>query len=283
MSIRCPPEMVDHIIDSLQGNPETLKQCCLVSKSWVSRSRKHLFGTVMFVGPDDIAAWKRTFTDTSNSPARHTHTLTIHCPGAFTSADAVESGWISTFSRLDRLVLNNHDKFPNDSEISLVALQNLPPTLKSLSLFSFWISCPHAFAFIRSFPFLEDLTLSGGFANESKETQIAISSSTSTSPPLTGTLHLGLSGIMSATRELLSLPSGLHLKGLRLHWNMEEDVSATAELVAACLDTLEHLEIVVYDLEGTFSRFRLGHPLTRIPTHRYIYAPFDRPLESDKT
>ena len=216
---------------------------------------------MFFITPHDVEAWKRTFTDPSSSPACHTYTLIIHCPQAVTHADAVEGGWIPTFSRLVCLDLSGRGKSPDDLGIASVAFQKLPSMLKCLSLFSVCISRPHAFAFIRSLPFLEDLVLRGGFANESEETQIAISSSTPTSPPLTGTLHLDLSGIMSATRELLSLPNGLHLQKLRLCWKKEEDVSAAAESVAACFDTLKHLNIV-YDLEGTFSRFRLGHPST---------------------
>ncbi|KAF9645264.1 hypothetical protein BDM02DRAFT_3073690, partial [Thelephora ganbajun] len=43
-----PPEILDYIVDLLHDEPETLKQCCLVSKSWVSRTRKHLFANVEF-------------------------------------------------------------------------------------------------------------------------------------------------------------------------------------------------------------------------------------------
>ncbi|KAF9643160.1 hypothetical protein BDM02DRAFT_3081141, partial [Thelephora ganbajun] len=43
-----PPEILDYIIDLLHDKPETLKQCCLVSKSWVSRTRKHLFADIEF-------------------------------------------------------------------------------------------------------------------------------------------------------------------------------------------------------------------------------------------
>ncbi|KAF9644805.1 hypothetical protein BDM02DRAFT_3066647, partial [Thelephora ganbajun] len=43
-----PPEILDYIVDFLHDTPETLKQCCLVSKSWVSRTRKSLFADIEF-------------------------------------------------------------------------------------------------------------------------------------------------------------------------------------------------------------------------------------------
>jgi hypothetical protein len=43
-----PPEILDYIIDLLHDEPETLKRCCLVSKSWVPRTRKHLFADIGF-------------------------------------------------------------------------------------------------------------------------------------------------------------------------------------------------------------------------------------------
>ncbi|KAF9644347.1 hypothetical protein BDM02DRAFT_3103092, partial [Thelephora ganbajun] len=43
-----PPETLDYIVDFLHDNRETLEQCCLVSKSWVPRARKHLFADIKF-------------------------------------------------------------------------------------------------------------------------------------------------------------------------------------------------------------------------------------------
>jgi len=38
-----PPEILDYyILDLLHNEPETLKQCCLVSRLWAPRIRKYL-------------------------------------------------------------------------------------------------------------------------------------------------------------------------------------------------------------------------------------------------
>lgn len=46
MPARLPQELVDSIIDELKNDVASLHACSLVSKPWVHRSRKHLFGSV---------------------------------------------------------------------------------------------------------------------------------------------------------------------------------------------------------------------------------------------
>jgi len=64
-----PPEILDYTVDFLHDKPATLKQCCLVSKSWVPRTRGHLFASISFDFILDIEAWKKTFSNPENSPA----------------------------------------------------------------------------------------------------------------------------------------------------------------------------------------------------------------------
>lgn len=72
-----PPELFDHIVDHLHLEYTTLKTCCLVSKSWVPRTRRHLFARVDFCFPKSIGLWMKVFPDPFNSPAHHTRTLHI--------------------------------------------------------------------------------------------------------------------------------------------------------------------------------------------------------------
>jgi hypothetical protein len=256
------PEILDPIVDFLYDEPETLRLCCLVSKSWVPRARKHLFATVRFRKPDDIEMWKRTFPDQSSTPARHTHTLSILCPEVVTPADAAEGGWILTFSRVARLELDNQLTYMElHTEVSLadglgtslVPFQKLSPTLKSLYMCSLLISRSYAFALIHSLPLLKNLALLGDFTDEPDEP--AIMDPPSTSPAITGTLQLGLfQGIEDTAHRLLRMPNGLHPKKLKLTWRKGEDLRATAELVRVCFDTLTNLNIAC-ELEGEFIPF----------------------------
>jgi len=90
-----PREILDHIVDLLHDEQETLKQCCLVSKPWVPCTRNHLFATIEFISIQDLESWKKTFPDPLNSPACHTRTLCFRCPRIVTAV----GGLIQTFSR----------------------------------------------------------------------------------------------------------------------------------------------------------------------------------------
>lgn len=98
-----PAEITDSIIDLLHNEPETLRHCSLVSKSWVPCARKHLFSRIVFERSADVDTWKELFPDPANSPGYHTHSLTIECAEVFTVADAEEGGWILAFSNVLRL------------------------------------------------------------------------------------------------------------------------------------------------------------------------------------
>lgn len=132
-----PPEILDYIVDFLHNNPATLKLCCLVSKSWVPRTRKHLFAHIQFRSAAHLNAWNRTFSDPIHSPAYHARTLTI---GLFVLSDTGGSNWIPGFTHVARLrfqVLN-----PGQVDVLFPEFQNLAPPIKSLFV-QFFIPQPH--------------------------------------------------------------------------------------------------------------------------------------------
>ena len=95
-----PQEILDEIIDLLHDHRDALKRCCLVSESWVPRTRQHLFAKIEFK-PENYDKWKKTFTDPMNSPAHHTQTLTVE--GFLLSA--VDDSWIQGFSCVEELIV----------------------------------------------------------------------------------------------------------------------------------------------------------------------------------
>jgi hypothetical protein len=68
-----PPEIVDYIIDFVY-NYRTLQACSLVAKSWVRRSRKHLFREVALFSH---WRWQKVMPVGDTSPAIYTRTLTL--------------------------------------------------------------------------------------------------------------------------------------------------------------------------------------------------------------
>jgi len=277
MSCSLPPEILDLIVDHLHDELTALKACCLVSKSWVPRTRNHLFALVEFRAAElPIERWKKNFPDPSNSPAHHTHTLYIHYLPTLTAADTDVGGWIRTFHN----VVNLHfERITWESHRSpLVSFHGLSPTIRSLSL-----TCTsfEVFDIICSFPLLEDLTLVLMARGAADGWTAPL-----TSPKLTGSLNLipQTGGIGPAARRLLALPGGLHFAKIRVSCRGEADAGAIRDLVSSCSDTLESLSISCF-LEGGFHSVSvIGWYLTVARKRRQVDGTtLPRPLHGHKT
>ena len=97
-----PPEILDHIIDLLHAEPHTLRNCCLVTRSWIPRARKYLFGEIKIASLPDLHAWWKSFPDPGSSPAYHTHSLLLHS-AKLISFVMEGCGWIRPFTNVMRL------------------------------------------------------------------------------------------------------------------------------------------------------------------------------------
>jgi hypothetical protein len=260
-SLHLPAEILDHIVDHLHDTEDALRSCCLVSKSWIPRTRKHLFADIRFNTVRDVLSWKRTFPDPSTSPAHHARILFIDGFAVIAVANAEADGCIGSFSRVTGWEAGTDRTEPDldHSATPLVPFHGFSPAIKSL-----WVVVPtlpltQVFNLILSFPLLEDLDVTlieqssddGDGSNEGKM-------STATQPPsppmFTGTLELCLSEEMEPfARQLLSLPGGIHFRNLTLMWLHEEDYLLTTALVEGCSHTLRFLDIN-WNLVGTFTR-----------------------------
>ena len=240
-----PPEILDHIVDNLHDESDALQDCCLAAKSWIPRTRKHLFADIKFSSPECLESWKKTFPDPSNSPAYHTHILSVGCPQAVTMADAEEGGWVRAFSRVVQLEVDSSLDSLGDSEVSLAPFHAFPPILRSLRLFSITLPLSRIFGLVRSLPLLEDLSLIVYGIPNNDDLDAGgppIGISPPSSPVFTGTLRLALSDGMGPTvRRLLDLPNGLHFRQLTLAWLREDELEWINALVAECSDTLESI------------------------------------------
>ena len=129
-----PPEILDHIIDSLHDDPKTRRNCCLVAKSWIPRTRKHLFSYIRFSSSKHLESWKKTFPDPSNSPAYYASSMLVACPEAVRVEDAAEGGWITSFSGVSCLELKASEDSLYQPETFLVPFRGFSPTLNSLHM-----------------------------------------------------------------------------------------------------------------------------------------------------
>ena len=240
-----PVELLDHIVDLLDGSRDALEGCCLVSKSWIPRARRHLFSRIEFHTPQNLLSWKTTFPDPSTSPAHYTRSLHINCPQIVKNADAEEGGWISTFSRVVYFEVVIPRRDVNRLGCSLIPFRGFSPALNFLRVSFTGLLSPSVYSLIHSFPRLHSLALTtpdwycrdSGFHEQEIFIQL--------SGPLafTGILELSLEeGMLPIASTLLSLPNGLHFRELRLTLHHEEDTSLTAALAEKCSSTLETLK-----------------------------------------
>ena len=242
-----PPEILDYIVDNLHDEPEALQNCSLVTKSWVPRTRKHLFADITFSSPKRLESWKRTFPDPSSSPAYHTHTLSVQCLQVVTMADAEEGGWIRAFSRVVRLEVDNSVENLDDLELTLAPFHVFSPTLRSLCVVSIILPLSQILGLIHSLPLLEDLTLDTRSILNDDDPVVGgppTAIPPPSSPPFTGTLYLDLLISMEpAARRLLDLPNGLRFRHITLSWLRGDDLPWINALVVECSDTLESINV----------------------------------------
>ena len=223
MSRPLPPELLDLIVDHLRNESAVHKACCIVSKSWVSRTRKHLFAHIRLRPPKrSVELWKQTFPDPSNSLAHYTGTMSFIQPTSASFVNPDVTGWICSFRHVEDLFPGF---FRDNYGDSLVQLHGFFSALRSLSLMRFAISLSEVFNIISSFPLLEDLMLMTG--SHSDDTGRWISSSTT--PRFTGSLQIS-EEIPSITRWLCGLPGGLRFREVDVS-SQDDDTSLVAGLV----------------------------------------------------
>ena len=239
MSLSFPPEIFDLVIEHLREERVTLKVCCVVSKSWVPRARRHLFARVQFTDDSRVESWAKAFPDPSNSPAHHTRDLSIRGLPGLTAATTFAHTWIRAFCQITSLTLGTSGW--NNKQVSLVPLHALSPSLKSLCLVYYSISSSEIFNLICSFPYLEDLSLmSIGDGKAGTSPLLPMS------PKFTGYLRLVMDGgIRFDVWRLLALPGGLRFTDI-LVGCLEEDSESVTNLVSACCNTLESFAMLEY-------------------------------------
>ena len=232
---RLPPEISDSIVDLLHDEPQALEQCCLVSKSWVPRTRRYLFRRIQFQHYADVSAWKKAFPNPANSPAYYTHSLVFSWTVDIIAEEAGGGSWIRAFSDVVRLEVING--------MSVFVRLAFSYRLESACIVRTDLSTSKLLILICSLPVLEDLRLAcpGTVIDSDND---ATTFRPSTLPPLTGTLALSIGRGMECTaRRLLDLHICVRFRRLCCTWWCEEEAQWIVALVKACSDTLEYVGI----------------------------------------
>ena len=239
-----PPELLDNIVDHLHDSQHALRNCCLVSKSWIPRTRKHLFADIKLTSRENLNSWGKMFPDPLISPARYAQTLLISSIAAVAAASAEPAGWIRGFSSIVRLEMDFPFLVSGGFVFTLVPFYGLSPTVKSLHVAFTTLQLTKLFDLIHSFPLLEDLSVVAYFYLWTDPVGASTIVQPQSLPKLTGSLKLNMCpGIKPIAHLLLSLPGGINFRRLTCTWYHDEDILSIIEVVKECSSTLESLEI----------------------------------------
>jgi len=265
-----PRELLDYIVDLLYDSQTPgqfqleLRSCCLVSKSWIPRTRRHLFAETHFQTAESLRLWKKTFRDLSTSPAYYTKVLLVGGPRVLTAVDEKAPGWIGVFSRVVCLELVGQDPHCSGWWAACVILRGFSPVIKSLRMyFSAFAVYPASqlFDLVHSYPLLEDLSVANSYyapVNYGGDSDELL---TTVQPyrldMFTGSLDISLRGGTEAfIRWLLSLPGGIHFRKLTLKWICNEDISMTmAFMYSQILESLDIADNCSYGMPPWVTSF----------------------------
>lgn len=243
-------DIVYHIMELLRDDPRTLKECCLVSKSWTHSCQIHLFYDVAIKidSPQLLKKWGKTvrILDSGTSPACYVRSLKVDPTYLVTAEDGKVGGWIQPFANVVHLELpvvpidEMWFKLPA-SNVSFTHFHTLS-SVESLNLIFKTVSpSEQVLNLICSLPRLKDLVLiaQGSVIGGIEK----VTSQPSPPPPLTGTLTLG-EGVETVANILKYVPRGLHFRRIAFNASCGQNLACVTDLVEMCSNTLQYVECV---------------------------------------
>ena len=239
-----PQEIKDQVIDLLHDDDETLRNCALVSRSWLRQSQKHIFDEVQIVyhllmkwcrniapGEDGLSSFTRKLHVSHRSP-REFETVMPH---------------LSSFKRVVSLVISDYDCMDLDNEPYLPIAPDkyyghFGESIRSLHLLYPSESLGALLPLINLFPHLESLTIEG-FMAAGEEHPAPPSPSSSNPTAFKGKLHLRLlaGNDMHILSKLAKYP--LQYDYLSIGGSSREFGVHLNNLISACSRTLKTLDI----------------------------------------
>jgi len=256
-----PQEIIDEILGHLATDPAysavpSLRSCSLVSKSWISPCRRHLFYTATFYASNDLDGWLKAFPVPEGSPAHHVRDLCVWIGGDDCVSEEEFLKYTLWFTNAEKLTLLGHGIF---SPLRVPSSWRLPQSVTSLTIKTNVFTLVDIRDIMAKLPNLDNLLLSGRLAVG----KVSLELGRGLRGRFGGQLQL-VDGPADegAMDMLLEIPTGLRFTNIQIYCS-NEPLSSTVKLAEACGNTLVKLfySTPVYGSSRSFrfSRFSCLH------------------------
>jgi len=228
-----PSEILDYIADFLHNDPKTLKECCLVSKPCLKSPFRR--GQVPFRRTSQIMEENVSRPFNLSCPACQKPTRWL-CPRRHSRRG---SGWLAYKFRPDH-ALGSEDSQTDPRRVCDLScpISTILTRKRTSPLADFRLHSLISPSRTPGPSLLQDFD--DGNSSNDPSTFVQPSSP----PALTGSLNLEPAGGMELiVGQLLSIPGGIHFRGLDLRCCRAEDLSSIIALVEGCSNTLKSLNI----------------------------------------
>ncbi|KAI0647585.1 hypothetical protein C8Q79DRAFT_636548 [Trametes meyenii] len=251
-----PPELYDATIDYLEDDVESLRACGLACKTWLPRSRFHLFRNVRLRHADDVVRF-RALVASVPGIAHYVRKLSLVADYAGVTAEGAaleDDGWVNDtaellplFTGVTTLALARVRWHALNDE-TRAAFAGVFKSVRRLFLFEVSFNASRdVIAFLSGFPMLQELCFE------------AVSWKDSPSPSETqdgsdefaeaGSMHLSYlfldpkSSPTLVTEWLLQQPGEQCLRTIQLCWRELENTQLVGDLLEASGASLESLQV----------------------------------------
>ncbi|KAI0672680.1 hypothetical protein C8Q78DRAFT_1152127 [Trametes maxima] len=256
MSLRgiLPPELYDATIDYLEDDVESLRACGLACKTWLPRSRFHLFRSVRLRHADDVVRF-RALLASAPGVAHYVRKLSLVADYAGVTADGAaleDDGWVDDaadllplFTGVTTLALARVRWHALNDE-TRAAFDGVFKTVHQLFLFEVSFDASRdVIAFLSGFPVLQELCFEAVSWKKDSPSPFEAQDEFAEA----GSMHLSYlfldpkSSPTLVTEWLLQQPGEQHLRAIQLCWRELENTKSVGDLLQASGASLESLQV----------------------------------------
>jgi len=215
LNARVPQELVEMMINHLRSDIGALKACCVVNKTWVARSRYHLFYQVEILDDTQLHSWASTFRYPANDVGGFVRRLHIAHPRML---EDVSEFSLEQFTNVEYFSLGDvPDPTARFQASGMINILPLPTTLRSIRLCLERIQARGISSLFQRFRNLEDLSIV--CPQRGIEDAITLESS----PKLWGELKIVANNDLTCFATLLgNLPNGIRFTRANISIPLEQ-------------------------------------------------------------